>query len=402
MTALSPTLPRTRPTMLACCGAHMTHDGYSDTIPVLLPLWQIAFGLSLTEVGFLNTAFILALGFLQVPAGLLAERYGERIILVGGTALAGAGFIAFAYTNSYIALMAALFVAGMGAAVQHPLASALVSKAHEGSARRIAIGTYNFSGDLGKITFPILFAGLLTLGPWQMASTVIGGIGITVAALLYIALNRLNVGAAPVQQDPANPIAKTPGWGIVDQAGYSTLSAIFVIDTMVRVALVTLLPFLLISKGMAAQEVGWALALLFVGGAAGKFLAGRLAAILGIIPTVVVSELATVLGIIALAMSPLDTIYWLLPLVGVALNGTSSVLYGAVTDFTAEDRQARAFSLFYTLGVGASAAGPVLVGVTGDLIDVPTAVIIVGLAAGATLPLTAILRRCLIRVNALN
>jgi hypothetical protein len=38
-----------------------------------------------------------------------------------------------------------------------------------------------------------------------------------------------------------------------------------------------------------------------------------------------------------------------------ALNGTSSVLYGTVREMVAAARRQRAFSIFYTCGVGAGA-----------------------------------------------
>ena len=43
----------------------------------------------------------------------------------------------------------------------------------------------------------------------------------------------------------------------------------------------------------------------------------------------------------------------LLPVIGIALNGTSSVLYGSVPDLVAPERRTRAFSIFYTGAIGA-------------------------------------------------
>ena len=47
--------PRSRRTLAACCGAHMLHDGFSDLLYVLFPVWQAAFGLSFAQVGLLKT-----------------------------------------------------------------------------------------------------------------------------------------------------------------------------------------------------------------------------------------------------------------------------------------------------------------------------------------------------------
>ena len=52
----------------------------------------------------------------------------------------------------------------------------------------------------------------------------------------------------------------------------------------------------------------------------------------------------------------------LLPLLGMMLNGTSSVLYGSVPELVSAKRIERAFALFYTSILGPSALAPVLYG----------------------------------------
>jgi MFS family permease len=47
---------------------------------------------------------------------------------------------------------------------------------------------------------------------------------------------------------------------------------------------------------------------------------------------------------------------------GVALNGTSSVLYGSVAELVSSERRARSYAIFYTLGIGASALSPFVYG----------------------------------------
>src|SRR5690242_6507539 len=80
--------PRRGRVLAACCGAHILHDGYTDLLYVLLPVWQGQFGLSFAEIGLLKTAYSGSMAALQMPASLLAERLGERSMLALGTALA--------------------------------------------------------------------------------------------------------------------------------------------------------------------------------------------------------------------------------------------------------------------------------------------------------------------------
>ena len=84
--------PSGRRTLSATCAVHFVHDGIGDALYVLLAIWAQAFGLSYVQVGTLRMAYSTALAFLQLPAGMLAERVGERALLVAGTLLAGLAF----------------------------------------------------------------------------------------------------------------------------------------------------------------------------------------------------------------------------------------------------------------------------------------------------------------------
>ena len=102
--------------------------------------------------------------------------------------------------------------------------------------------------------------------------------------------------------------------------------------------------------------MGLALGVTFAGGATGKFVCGVLAERLGIIRTVLVTEAATGLGILLLLALPVTPALFLLPVLGIALNGTSSVLYGTVAELVTPERRSRVYGLFYTIGIGSRRA----------------------------------------------
>ena len=68
----------------------------------------------------------------------------------------------------------------------------------------------------------------------------------------------------------------------------------------------------------------------------------------------------------------------MLPLVGIALNGTSSVLYGTVADLVDSDRRARSYAVFYTVGIAASALAPFVYGLVSDAAGVAVTLSVVG------------------------
>jgi MFS family permease len=138
--------------------------------------------------------------------------------------------------------------------------------------------------------------------------------------------------------------------------------------------------------------MGVALGLTFAGGATGKFVCGVLAERLGIIRTVILTEAATGLGIFALLFLPIQPALALLPVLGVALNGTSSVLYGTVAELVTPERRSRVYGLFYTIGIGSGALAPPLFGLLSDAAGVPVTLAVLALVIFCTLPLALWLR----------
>jgi len=374
---------KARRTLGVCGGAHMLHDGFTDVIYILLPIWSQALGLSLVQVGILKSITSATLAGFQLPAGFLSEKFNPRIVLAAGTVLAGLGYILSGFAGGFIGLAVALAIVGMGAAVQHPLSSALVAGAYREGRRRAALGIYNFSGDLGKIVFPTSVAFGVGFVGWQMSSIALGVAGVVGGIAIWLALSRMtppeaNHDAETDQKDDE----KAVGWGITDPSGFSMLAFAGLLDTGTRYAFLSFLPFLLQEKGAAIESVGFALSLVFAGGAAGKFACGMLAERFGIIRTVVFTELMTACGIAALIFLPLLPSLIMLPIIGVMLNGTSSVLYGTVSEFVSESRHARAFGLFYTVLLASGAIAPILFGAVGDTMGLEVSFAIIAALAG--------------------
>ena len=377
-----------RPVLGSCSTAHAAHDGLTEALLVLLPLWLQTFGLSLTQTGALKSLFYAAMTVGQIPSGLISERFGERRLLALGTLGTAGGWLLLAEADGYRALCIALLVAGIGSSVQHPLASSLVSRAYRGERVRAALGVYNFAGDAGKAIVPALLAVGIGLVGWRMSSTSCGIAMAVVALGVHLSLQRFLSDEKP----PESPTAVPSGWGIVNRRDFTLLSAIAIVDASSRAGFLLLAPFLMIEKGLPVEHVGYGIMLIFAGGAAGKFACGFIAERLGTIRTIVITELATGLGVAAAVVAPMDVLWVLLAPIGLALNGTSSALYAAVGELAHEERQARAFALFYTVTTAASAAAPIAVGVLGDAVDIALSAAAVAVWAAAAAPIALTLR----------
>jgi MFS transporter, FSR family, fosmidomycin resistance protein len=395
----APTAPGPRRILGATLGAHVLHDGFADLLYVLLPVWQAEFGLALAQVGFLKTVYSGVMAGGQVPAGLFAERFGERGLLAAGTAAAAIGYLLIGWSGGFLGLVVCLALGGLGASVQHPLGSALTARVGEGKRLRTALSVYNFSGDLGKMALPALTALLVALWQWRVATALLGCLGLVAAAAIYLLLR--GVAGAAAARAPETPSAASDApHAVAARHGFLAITAIGIVDATTRTGFLTFLPFLLTAKGADLPTIGFALTLVFAGGATGKFVCGVLATRLGILRSVIATECATSAGILALLPLPLDTGLILLPLIGMALNGTSSVLYGTVAELVPASRRARAFGVFYTCTIGAGALSPSLYGLFSDAAGVTTTLVTVALVVLLVLPLTLTLRPALRRLAA--
>jgi MFS family permease len=386
MTITVPPSRAARKTLAVCGGAHALHDGFTDLLNVLYPLLQAQFGLGYAAIGALKTVYSGAMASGQIPSGWLAGRLGGVTVLAFGTALVAVGYGLAGLTGSLYGVIAGLLLAGLGGATQHPIASTLVAGAFSGLRSRTALGTYNFTGDLGKVALPAVFALVAAALGWRQAMLVTAAIAVVGAGLIVLTLQSDRTAAR--SRDGAAIAGQDRPWA------FWLLFAIHVADSAVRSGFLIFLPFLLQAKGADLPTIGLALSLLFAGGAAGKLVMGWLGARLGVVLSVVSTEAATTALILALLPLPLPLTpaLVLLPLVGVMLNGTSSVLYGTIPEFVTAERRTHAFAVFYTGGSIAGASSPFLVGLLGDFIGLGPALVGVAALALLTVPLVLALR----------
>jgi MFS transporter, FSR family, fosmidomycin resistance protein len=384
MTFANPAPRSARKTLMVCGGAHALHDGFTDLLNVLYPLLQAQFALSYAAIGALKAVYSGAMASGQIPSGWLAGRLGGVHVLALGTALIAVGYALAGVSGSLYGVIAGLLLAGLGGSTQHPIASTLVAGAYPGLRSRTALGTYNFTGDLGKVALPALFALIAAALGWRQAMLVTAAIAIAGAGLIFLTLQ--SAATTAKAKEGAAMAGHDRPWA------FWLLFAIHVSDAAVRSGFLIFLPFLLQAKGADLPTIGLALSLLFAGGAAGKLVMGWLGARLGVVLSVVATETATTALILALLPLSLTPALVLLPAVGVMLNGTSSVLYGTIPEFVTAERRTHAFAVFYTGGSVAGATSPFLFGLLGDFIGLEPALVGVGVLALLTVPLVVALR----------
>jgi predicted MFS family arabinose efflux permease len=247
------------------------------------------------------------------------------------------------------------------------------------------------------MALPAIAACLIAMISWRATTLVIGLVGLAGACAILFALGRMATQGTVSQSDTSAEMIEAKVQA--PRGGFILLLAIGIIDSATRMSFLTFLPFLLKAKGAGTPEIGLALSLLFAGGAAGKLVCGFLGGRLGVLPTVLITEGGTAVAIMALLPSPLSAAFVLLPVVGIALNGTSSVLYGTVPELVTAEKRETAFGVFYTATIGAGALSPIVYGFFGDTLGLPATTLVIAVVVLLTLPLAWWLNPMLARRN---
>lgn len=348
--------------LFVTCGAHAIQDGLVAVQFVLLPVLAQSLGLSYSQVGVLKAANNTATALLEIPSGFLAEKFGEKKLLIFGLLCAGVGYVGVSQSAYFSTVCFFFFVTGCGAAFQHSLSSSLIVKNFHGGLRRKSLGTYNAFGDLGKLLYSGSFSLLTGMGlAWNSVVMLLA-----ISAVIFaIAVWQLLPNAAGLGQGNKS-VSETGGWGIRHRYRFASLGAMVLLDSMVQSGFFTFIAFVLIEKGASASYAAAGVVLTLLGGTAGKLAGGYLASRFGDRRSFSLIQLISVFGIISVIFLPLQLVYIALPAIGVFIQGSSTVCYGAVADQIDEGKTARGYAVIYTLASLASVIGPVLLGVIAD------------------------------------
>lgn len=194
-------------------GAHFSHHVLTALIVPLLPFIRDDFGLSYAQAGLVNSAFTIAYGVAQLPAGWLSDRIGPRYMLligISGVAAAGA-FIGL--SPAYGALIAGLLLLGVAGGGYHPAASAVISKVVAPERRGRALGVHIVGGSTSHFVAPLIAAGLVSLVGWRGSFLALAApvavLGVIIFALIQRRIHHASGGvpgyeaSARAPQEPA-------------------------------------------------------------------------------------------------------------------------------------------------------------------------------------------------------
>ena len=381
-----------RSTLIAASAIHLTNDACFAILYPLLPFIAEDLELSYTQVGMLKATFSGASSVLQIPVGAVGMRFGEALVLMLGNIWVGFGLVLMAATGTFALLLGASILAGIGGNAQHPLGASLVSKSVPRRQMATAMGTLNFSGDLGKLAGPFIAGIIATQYGWRAAFATLGVF--TALFTIGLLLRSRDANGKRVRDDA--PVGKKLEIGEV-QKGFNYILVAGGLDNATRGAALTFIPFVLADKGFSAATISALFGVIFAAGAAGKFACGWLSDKWGMLTVIIVTETATASVLVALVFAEVWMVVPLVILFGFNLNGTSSALNVAVAHFVPAERRARGYGTYFTAALVSSALAPLAYGLLGDLAGLMTVFITMSAMTAAVILVIMPIRTALMR-----
>ncbi|HVO89732.1 MAG TPA: MFS transporter [Casimicrobiaceae bacterium] len=166
-------------------GAYLLSYVYRTVNAVISPELTRELALDPAALGLLTSAYFLAFGAFQVPAGMLLDRYGPRRVEPVLLTLAALGSLLFAYADSLGGLIVGRAIIGLGVSVclMAPLKGIATWYPRERQAS--LAGWIMVSGGIGALAASAPLEFLLRFVSWHMVF--VGLAAVTFAVALFIA-----------------------------------------------------------------------------------------------------------------------------------------------------------------------------------------------------------------------
>ncbi|MEX3927472.1 MULTISPECIES: MFS transporter [Paraburkholderia] len=142
------------------------------------PRIQSQFHLSAVEMGVVMSAFFWSYALLQLPAGFLADRLGQKKVLGFAVLWWSLATAATGVANGFKSLVALRVALGVGEAGAYPSNAGIASKWFPRSERATVAGIFDSGSKLGGAIALPLIAAMLTAFDWKITFALTGLLGL--------------------------------------------------------------------------------------------------------------------------------------------------------------------------------------------------------------------------------
>ena len=382
--------PRRRRTLAGL--GHAANDMYWFTLPSVLPVILVQYGLSYSAAGGLITAFLCATGVFSFVFGKASDRASTGAIISMGFFVASGCLTLAAVFRVPGVQVACMILAGVGVSTYHPVAYSLLDHAATSSRGR-AFARFEMSGAAGLLPMVIAHGLLLERVGWRGVVVVTAVPGLIMAVVFFFhrkALEHGNTGSG--HHTAAERRASPPRVALV----------VFVAGIVVRIlgvaAAVNFLPTYLAGQSAVTPSLAsFLVAFLFAGMLLVNFVSGRVADRWG--PYILIGCAAAASGVLLFLATHLDRA-WMLPVVLVFVGaGISAAIPGQnliLSSLTPRERKGEAYGILMGVMTLSNALGPIAFGAVADNAGLATALRIFALPIAVSvvvLPVVARLTR---------
>ena len=141
-------------------------------------------------LGIISASFLLGVGLFQVPAGIMAARFGPRKIAIYGIMIASSAALVTGFASDTAQIIVLRFIIGIGMACFFGPSVILVSKYLGKESEGLGIGLLNSAHALGGIVGLFGWVVLAEFVGWRATLILSGGLGISTAIMLGSTLLR--------------------------------------------------------------------------------------------------------------------------------------------------------------------------------------------------------------------
>ncbi len=211
--------------MAPLASGHAAVDFSQGALPALIPLLEDKLHLSQAQAGGLFFALTVTSSVTQPLFGLIADRVALLWVLPASVAVSGAGIALATRAPSYVTLLAAILLAGLGIAAFHP-EGARVASVLSGPLRARGMAVFSVGGNAGFAAGPLV-AGLLTGALGLAGGPLLAIPAGLVAVVLLGRLRGFRAHEAVAPRQAAAPAPDRPGALVALLAGVTLRGYVF-------------------------------------------------------------------------------------------------------------------------------------------------------------------------------
>jgi MFS family permease len=170
--------------------AHFSHHLTASLVQPLTPFIRDEFSLDYTQIGWMMSAYTLAYGLSHLPAGLLSDRLGPRLMITIGISGAALCSLLTGLAPTYLALVTFMILLGAAGGGYHPAASPLVAASVELKSQGRALGLHQIGGTASFFLAPLIAVAIAGALGWRGSIITMSITTFIIGILLFMLLGR--------------------------------------------------------------------------------------------------------------------------------------------------------------------------------------------------------------------